>query len=129
MDLLGNIRDGRAMELDSGESVFQLSSHEKNPIVRPQDLGLTWRENGELRVGAVFNGGVEFFEDNIILMPRCHKNYQKGRFFDKRLGRERDYLRNYVSEIWPLVSKNGIDFVRFYNTAIRGDGTDHRSFR
>jgi predicted GH43/DUF377 family glycosyl hydrolase len=50
----------------------------------------------------VFNGGAEYFEDRVILLPRCHKNYKKGKFFDEKLGMERDCLENYISEVWPL---------------------------
>jgi predicted GH43/DUF377 family glycosyl hydrolase len=128
MDSFQNLGDGKALELESGETVFKLDSCERNPIVRPQDLGLTWRENGELKIGAVFNAGSEFFQDKIMLLPRCHRNYRKARFFDERLGRESDCLEDYISEVWPLISHNGIDFTRFRNVAIRGDGTDHQDF-
>jgi predicted GH43/DUF377 family glycosyl hydrolase len=76
----------------------------------------------------VFNGGAEYFEDQVILLPRCHKNYKKGKFFDEKLGMERDCLENYISEVWPLTSSDGINFSRFQNLAIRGDGTDHQDF-
>ena len=49
--------DGMVVLLKSGETVFKLSSFENNPVLKPQDLGLTWHENGELKIGAVFNGG------------------------------------------------------------------------
>ncbi len=116
------------MEIEPGETIFRLDSHEENPIVKPQDIGLTWKENGELKIGAVFNGGAEFFEGQVILLPRCHRNYRKGKFFDKRLGRERDCLENYISEVWPLISRDGVHFSRFRNVSIRGDGTDHQDF-
>jgi len=123
-----NLGDGKVIEIESGETIFRLDSHEKNPIVKPQEIGLTWKENGKLRIGAVFNGGAEFFEDQVILLPRCHRNYRKGKFFDERLGRERDCLENYISEVWPLISRDGVHFTRFQNVAIRGDGTDHQDF-
>ncbi len=125
MEKLG---DGRVIQIESGETIFKLDSYEKNPIVTPQDIGLTWEENGELKVGAIFNCGAEFFEDQIILLPRCHRNYRKGKFFDKKLGRERDCLENYISEVWPLISRDGVHFTRFQNLSIRGDGTDHQYF-
>jgi predicted GH43/DUF377 family glycosyl hydrolase len=128
MSLFENIGNGKVLELESGEAIFKLDSYEENPIVRPQDLGLTWRENNEMKIGAVFNAGAEFFEGKMILLPRCHRNYRKGRFFDERLGRERDCLEDYISEVWPLISHNGIEFTRFQNVAIRGDGTDHQDF-
>ncbi len=75
--------DGTVILLDSGETVFKLDSHENNPIVKPQDIGLTWHENGGLKIGAVFNGGAEVFQDNVILAPRCHQGYQKSTSFDE----------------------------------------------
>jgi predicted GH43/DUF377 family glycosyl hydrolase len=120
--------DGAVVSLDSRERAFKLDSCENNPIIKPQDLGLTWYENGELKIGAVFNGGAEVFQDKIILTPRCHQGYHEGTFFDERLGRERICLENYISEVWPLVSDDGVHFTRFQNVVIRGDGTDHRDF-
>ena len=128
MNFPENFGDGKVVEMESGEAIFILDSHEKNPIVTPQEVGLTWKENGELKIGAVFNGGAEFFEDQVVLLPRCHRNYRKGKFFDKKLGRERDCLENYISEVWPLISRDGVHFTRFQNVAIRGDSTDHQDF-
>ena len=120
--------EGTVVTLDSGEVVFKLASFENNPIVKPQDLGLTWYENGELKIGAVFNGGAEVFQDKVILMPRCHQGYHEGTFVDEKTGIEHVCLENYVSEIWPLVSEDGVHFTRFQNVVIRGDGTDHQDF-
>lgn len=120
--------EGTIVSLDSGEVAFKLASFENNPIVKPQDLGLTWHEDDELKIGAVFNGGAEVFQNKVILMPRCHQGYCEGRFVDPRTGIERICLENYVSEIWPLVSEDGINFGRFRNVVIRGDGTDHQDF-
>ena len=120
--------EGRVVLLDSGETVFKLDSIEDNPIVKPQDLGLTWHEKGELKIGAVFNAGAEVFQDKVMLMPRCHQGYRKGTFFDERLGIERTCLENYISEVWPLVSEDGVHFTRFRNLVIRGDGADHQDF-
>jgi len=128
MNSFNTLGDGKVIALESGETIFRLDSHEKNPVVRPQDLGLTWRENGEMKIGAVFNGGAGFFGEEIILLPRCHRNYRKGKFLEERFGRERVCLENYISEVWPLISHNGTDFTRFQNVAIRGDGTDHQDF-
>jgi len=122
------VGDGEVMSLDSVERIFKLDSFEDNPVVKPQELGLTWQENGELKTGAVFNGGAELFGDKIVLMPRCHQRYRKGKFFDEKLGVERTCLENYISEVWPLVSEDAIHFTRFRNVVIRGDGTDHRDF-
>ncbi len=120
--------EGTIVSLDSGEVAFKLASFENNPIVKPQDLGLTWHKDDELKIGAVFNGGAEVFQNKVILMPRCHQGYCEGRFVDPRTGIERICLENYVSEIWPLVSEDGINFGRFRNVVIRGDGTDHQDF-
>ena len=120
--------EGTIVRLSSGESLFRLDSCPDNPIVKPQDIGLTWHENGELKIGAVFNGGAELFQDRLILTPRCHQGYQKGTFFDEKLGIERYCLENYISEVWPLVSEDGVHFTRFQNVVIRGDGTNHQAF-
>jgi len=120
--------DGEIVLLDSGDTIFKVDSFIGNPIVKPQDLGLTWKEDGLLKTGAVFNPGAEIFQDKVILLPRCHQGYRKGKFFDEKLGIERSYLENYISEILPLVSDDGINFTRFRDVAIKGDGTDHRDF-
>jgi len=120
--------DGKAVQMASGEYLFRLDSYPKNPVVRPQDIGLTWYEKDQLRIGAVFNAGAELFGNKVILMPRCHRNYQKRSRFDEEQGIERYYLENYISEIWPLVSEDGIHFTRFKSVVIRADGTDHQDF-
>ena len=119
---------GKTIQIESGETIFKLDSYEKNPIVRPQDIGLTWYDHEKLQIGAVFNGGAEIFEDKIILMPRCHRNYRRAKFFDPRLGRERYCLEDYISEVWPLISEDGVHFKRFHDGVIKGDGTDHQDF-
>lgn len=125
---IAKLGEGTIVSLDSGEVVFKLAAFDNNPIVKPQDVGLTWRENGGLRVGAIFNGGAEVFQDKVIMMPRCHQKYKKGTFFDETLGIERSCLEDYVSEVWPLVSSDGIHFARFNDMVIRADGTDHQDF-
>ncbi|MFV1976416.1 MAG: hypothetical protein ACC651_11760, partial [Candidatus Scalindua sp.] len=87
--------DGEVIRMDSGETIFKLDSYAHNPIIKPQDLGLTWHEDNVLKTGAVFNGGAELFNDHIILLPRCHRNYKKAKFFDEKLGIERHCLENY----------------------------------
>ena len=37
--------DGDIAEIKSKEHIFKLSHYKGNPIVRPQDIGLTWYEN------------------------------------------------------------------------------------
>ncbi|MFC2034449.1 hypothetical protein ACFLTT_03515, partial [Chloroflexota bacterium] len=125
---INKLGDGKIVSLDSGEVAFKLAAFDKNPIVKPQDVGLTWYENGGLRIGAIFNGGAEVFQDKIILMPRCHQNYKEGTFFDETIGIERSCLEDYVSEIWPLVSSDGIHFTRFNDMVICANGTDHQDF-
>jgi predicted GH43/DUF377 family glycosyl hydrolase len=120
--------DGETILLDSGKTIFKLDSFQNNPIVKPQDIGLTWQGDGELKVGAVFNSGAEVFQNKVILTPRCHKGYYKSTFFDEKLGIERSCLENYISEVWPLVSEDGVHFARFQNVVIRADGTDHQDF-
>ena len=120
--------EGSLVSLGSGQVLFKLDSYQANPVVTPQQLGLTWQVDGEPRIGAVFNGGAELFEDKVILLPRCHREYRESTFFDKRLGAERRCLENYVSEVWPLLSEDGVHFARLADTAIRGDGTDHNDF-
>ena len=120
--------DGKIMKIESGETLFKLDPCENNPIVSPQGLGLTWHENGELKIGAVFNGGAETFQDKIILMPRCQQGYRKGRFVDEKTGIERSCLENYVSEVRPLISGDGVHFAGLRDIRIRGDGTDHQDF-
>ncbi|MBA7602378.1 hypothetical protein ES703_09467 [subsurface metagenome] len=120
--------DGEIILLDSGDTIFKMDSFIDNPVVKPQDLGLIWKEDDMLKIGAVFNAGAEIFQDKVILLPRCHQGYRKGKFFDEKLGIKRSYLENYISEVLPLVSDDGIHFNRFHNMAIRGDGTDHQDF-
>ncbi len=119
---------GEIIQTESGEIIFKLDSFENNPIVKSQDLGLTWYENGQLKTGAVFNGGAEVFEGKLMLTPRCHRGYRKATFLGKTLGIGRHRMENYISEVWPLVSEDGVRFERFQNVVIRGDGTDHQDF-
>ena len=128
MKYFGKLGKGTVIKTKTGETIFKLDSYEKNPIIKPKNLGLTWNENSEVKIGAVFNGGAELFEDKIILLPRCHKNYIKREFFDSKIGMKRVSLENYISEICPLVSKDGINFTKMKNVVIKGDGTGHKDF-
>lgn len=47
--------EGRVIKTNIGETIFKLYSYEKNPIIKPKNLGLTWSENSEVKIGAVFN--------------------------------------------------------------------------
>ncbi len=42
---IAKLGEGTIVSLDSGEVVFKLAAFDNNPIVKPQDVGLTWREN------------------------------------------------------------------------------------
>lgn len=127
--LIEKLGDGKVVKLDSGEVIFIIDSFEENPVVKPQDLGLTCYENGKLMPGAVFNGGTEIFNDKIVLTPRCHQGYQKISFFDKKLGIHRYHMEDYVSEVWPLVSNDGIHFKRLQDMVICSNGKEHGDFR
>ncbi len=123
-----SISSGEVIKLKSGEYIFKLGSHSANPIVRPADIGLVWYENRHKKIGAVFNPGAGVYNKKVILLPRCHKGYRRGVFYDPRLKRRRYYLDNYISEIWPLISNNRKDFKRLDNIVIKGDGTFHQDF-
>ena len=122
-----NLNSGAVIQLPSGRRIFKLSSHPKNPIVDPRDIGLTWLEGGVKRVGSVFNPGAEIFGDKIVLTPRCHKNYKEFWFYDKKLGRRRKGFENYISEICIMESLDGINF-HLTGVVIKGDGTTQRDF-
>ena len=120
--------DGEVKTLPTGEKIFILSSHPQNPILDPRQLGLTWTENGEKRIGAAFNGGATLHEGFVILTPRIHRNYRRVKFYDEKLGTWRWGMENYISEVWPLKSVDGVNFTRIDNVSIKGDGTQHRDF-
>ena len=42
-----DLGEGSLVPLDSGRILFKLDSYEANPIVTPQQLGLTWDIDGE----------------------------------------------------------------------------------
>lgn len=126
--MIKELGNGELIKMDSGEYIFKISSYKDNPIIKPQGVELVWEEEGNLKVGAVFNGGAEFFQDKIILMPRCHKGYKKEMFIDHRTGLERTCFGNYLSEIWVLVSEDGVNFKKFHNVVIKGDGSEHQDF-
>lgn len=123
-----NLGDGTTTSIPSGEVIFKLNSYKENPILKPQDVGLVWYENGVKRVGAVFNGGGEIFSRKLILAPRCHKNYREATFLDEGTGIERKCLENYISEIRLFESEDGIHFKELNSTVIRGDGTSQKDF-
>ena len=120
--------EGTVEKHSSGISIFKLQSYEKNPIVRPRDSGLTWYENEDYQIGSIFNGGATTFNDKIILTPRVHVDYQRGKFFDESLQIERLGFKNYISKIWILISDDGLNFKRYHNILIKGDGTGHKDF-
>ena len=110
-----------------GETLFRLDSYPGNPIVTPQDLGLTWHQDGELQIGAVFNPGAELFNDGVVLTPRCHQRYRRRICFDEATGRERICFENYVPEVWMLKSEDGVHFQRG-EAVLNGDGRSHEDF-
>lgn len=120
--------DGRVLPLDAGEIVFKLDSYKNNPIVKPQDLGLTWYEHHVSQIGAVFNGGAELFKGKVVMTPRCHRSYRMVRSSREKLAIEEYYVENYISEIWLLSSEDGVHFFRFGDAVIKGNGTDHTDF-
>ena len=128
MKALEEIGEGEVARLPNGDTLFILSSHPGNPIIKPRDLGLTWSEGGVERVGAVFNGGAAEFEGGVVLTPRIHRNYRRLRVYDERLGLERWVMENYISEVWPLWSRDGVSFSRINQVSIKGDGSTHRDF-
>ncbi len=126
--LVESLGKGEVVKIESGASIFKLDSYKGNPIVNPEDMSLTWHEDGKAYSGAVFNGGVECFAQKVILIPRCQKNYQRKKRFDEDLKIERYYMESYISEIWTLISEDGVHFERYKDVVIRGDGTDHQDF-
>jgi len=123
-----HLSEGELVKLNN-KYMFKLDSHPANPIITPQQLGLTWYEDDTEYIGAVFNGGAEFYppENKFMVLPRIHKDYRKVRFYDKKMGIERWGLENYVAEIWVLESYDGVHF-NPRGTIIKGDGTEHRDF-
>ncbi|MFX0208950.1 MAG: hypothetical protein ACFFDT_23400, partial [Candidatus Hodarchaeota archaeon] len=99
-----------------------------NPIVTPQNQGITWYENGVLNIGAIFNGGAEIFQDKIVLTPRVPRGYNRVLIFDEKIGIERFIIENYLSEVWVLTSKDGLNFAPKANGVIKGNGRDHQDF-
>ncbi len=122
-----NIGDGEIVRVND-KYLFKLSSFDGNPIVKPEDIGLVWKEAGKEKRGAVFNGGAGIFQGKTMLLPRCHKNYKRIKFFDKEKGFERYGMENYVSEIYILSSDDGTHFSIYNNNPIRGDGSEHKDF-
>ena len=127
-ETLKNLSDGTIVKINDNDKIFKLHSYEKNPIVRPQDSGLSWYEDGMYLTGSIFNAGATLFNDRVVLSPRIHAEYQRGKFFDESLQIERIGFKNYISKIWILISDDGINFKRYHNTLIKGDGTSHTDF-
>jgi len=127
-NLVKELGSGEVVRMPSGEKIFKMDTYKGNPIIKPQDIGLSWYKDGKLQTGAVFNGGAELFKGKVILLPRCQKDYQRKKSFDEKLKIESSWLDNYISEIWPLISEDGINFTRYRNIVIRGDGTDQQDF-
>jgi predicted GH43/DUF377 family glycosyl hydrolase len=62
--------DGDIINIKSREYIFKLSRYKKNPIVRPQDIGLTWCENKKKKIGAVFNPGAEIYKGRVCILTK-----------------------------------------------------------
>jgi len=123
-----SLREGEIISTKEGY-VLRLSSFERNPVLRPREIGLLWKDEEGTKEGAVFNPGAERFEDKIILLPRCHKNYRRKKFFDDKMKVERYKMENYISEIWAFYSEDGLNFKRLDEVRIRGDGSEHKDFK
>lgn len=127
-DTVSALGEGTTLTTASGARLFKLDSYPGNPIITPQDLGLTWFDGAARQTGAVFNGGAELHEGGVVLIPRCQQRYRRLPYFDQRLGVERLTFEDYLSEAWPLVSDDGVHFERIDDAVIDGDGTDHEHF-
>ena len=119
---------GTTVSLAGGQPLFKLDSFPGNPILTPQELGLTWSQDGASHVGAVFNGGAELHDGRVIITPRCHARYRRRVEYDAALGCDRISFDDYVSEVWPLVSDDGVRFRRIDEIVIDGNGYDHQDF-
>ena len=75
--LVKELGNGEVIRTDSEEKIFKMDTYKGNPVIKPQDIGLSWYKDGKLQTGAVFNGGTELFKGKVVLLPRCQKNYQK----------------------------------------------------
>ncbi|MHA1990824.1 MAG: glycoside hydrolase family 130 protein [Candidatus Hodarchaeales archaeon] len=128
LDTIQQLNNGSIDYLENGDTIFKFHSHPKNPIIKPQDLGSLWYEEGKLRIGAIFNGGATLYNNKIILVPRAQKEYQRGRFFDETMNVVKFEFKNYISKIWILISDDGINFQRYNTNVIRGDGGTHNDF-
>ncbi len=87
--LVKELGNGEVVRTELGENILKMDSYEGNPIIKPQDIGLSWYKDGKLQTGAVFNGGAEISEGKVILLPRCQKDYQRKKSFDEKLKIER----------------------------------------
>jgi len=125
---LKNFDDGEIIKFGGEYYMFKLNSFNGNPVVKPEDLGLVWQDKDEVKIGAVFNGGADIFDNKVILTPRCHRGYYKTKWFDPKLGFERTILENYISEVWMLESEDGINFKVRDDVVIKGGGTEHGDF-
>lgn len=123
-----NLGEGDIENTSSGEKLFRLSNYIGNPVIHPEEIGLTWEEDGEAKSGAVFNGGAELINGKIVIMPRCQQKYGRESYIDPESGTKRFSLTDYVSEVWPLISEDGISFERYKNGTLKGNGSEHRDF-
>ncbi len=50
-DIVQKLGEGKIVTLESGNTIFKMDSFRDNPVVKPQDLGLIWKENDTLKIG------------------------------------------------------------------------------
>ena len=120
---------GKTFQLKSGIEIFMLDSFRDNPIVTPEQFNLTCKKDGKMAEGAIFNPGAEVFDGRVVLTPRCHTNYSFRSFLYKHIRVKRLRFKNYQSQIWPLVSEDGIHFKRLGNSKVDGLDEEQEDFQ
>lgn len=125
---LSKLGDGLVETLKNSDIIFKLHSYSENPILQPEKYQQMWYEDSKLHYGAIFNAGAILYDNKVILIPRAQKEYQRGRFFDETLNIFKFHFNNYISKIWILISDDGLNFQRYNQGVIRGDGSDHNDF-
>lgn len=125
LDLVSKLGDGEVIH-SNGKTFFKLSSYVENPVLRPEDHGLTWFEDGLERKGAIFNPGAIIFGDKVILAPRVHKGYIRKSRYDPDRKIIRYYMENYVSRVWFFESEDGVSFRRIEGLELKPETDDFK---